>query len=136
MKNLVSKWMTFLLTVDQNLFRRTNFLQRFVIIDESWIYHTTPQSNRAYSQSFKTALVKHVFNEEVFAETWAYFVSKDKLFFKKVNKYLHILNVFNKDVHRKLGTNTRKNKIIEKLIISRPLKINFYIQFQYNMKTL
>ena len=60
MKKLCSKWVPRLLTVDQNqqilddsehcleLFQRNrkDFFMRHVTMDETWIHHYTPESNR------------------------------------------------------------------------------------------
>ncbi|XP_055310682.1 protein GVQW3-like, partial [Sitodiplosis mosellana] len=88
MRKLFSKWVPRLLTVDQKqqrvddseacleLFRRNekDFLRRYVTMDETWIHHFTPESNRQSSE--------YGSNEEVISTTEAYFESKDNLFYK------------------------------------------------------
>uniref|UniRef100_A0A2S2QFV8 Mariner Mos1 transposase n=1 Tax=Sipha flava TaxID=143950 RepID=A0A2S2QFV8_9HEMI len=43
MRKLFSKWVPRLLTVDQ---KQQDFLRRYVTMDETWIHHHTPESNR------------------------------------------------------------------------------------------
>ena len=64
MRKLLSKWVPRLLTVDQKrqrvvdsercleLFRRNkpNFSRRYVTMDETWIHHYTPESNRSSAE--------------------------------------------------------------------------------------
>ena len=65
MRKLLSKWVPRLLTVDQKrqcvvdsercleLFRlyKPNFLRRYVIMNETWIHHYTPESKRSSAES-------------------------------------------------------------------------------------
>ncbi|KYN29152.1 hypothetical protein ALC57_01425 [Trachymyrmex cornetzi] len=82
MKKLSARWVPRLLTVDNKrlsiskqclkLFKHNpnEFLRRVVTVDETWIHYYTPET-------------KQQSNEEVIAETEAYFVEFDKSYFSE-----------------------------------------------------
>ncbi|XP_055302592.1 histone-lysine N-methyltransferase SETMAR-like [Sitodiplosis mosellana] len=111
MRKLCSKWVPRLLTPEQKqnrvddsescltIFKRNpnEFLRRYVTMDETWVHHFTPESNRQSAEwteaggsrpkrpkTQKSAGKgkRYGSNEEVIAETEAYFEAKDKSFYK------------------------------------------------------
>jgi histone-lysine N-methyltransferase SETMAR len=64
MKRLCTRWVPHLLTADQKLIRmkmseqclecfnknKTDFVHRFITVDETWIHHYTPESNQQSKQ--------------------------------------------------------------------------------------
>ncbi|EGI59205.1 Histone-lysine N-methyltransferase SETMAR, partial [Acromyrmex echinatior] len=86
MKKLLARWVPRLLTIDQKQQRvddstaglallqrnRADFFRRFVTMNETWIHYHTPESNRQFTS-----------NEEVIAETEAYFEGLDISYYRK-----------------------------------------------------
>ncbi|GFT93981.1 putative DD34D transposase [Trichonephila clavipes] len=116
-RKLCSKWVPRELTIDPKqqriddskncleLFKRNKFefLRRYVTMDETWLHHFTPESNRSQPSGLhamnqlqsverrKSRLVrpqedalwtKFCADEEIIAETEAYFTAEDKSYYK------------------------------------------------------